>query len=57
MKPFDPHNLNHIDAYKQLCKTGVWPPEHDIIERLESPAWIMLIQGKMAAAWAESFEV
>ena len=51
---FDPYNLEHLEAYKVLLETGVWPvgfvPEGTVIPSM----WQIQIAHKMAEAWIES---
>jgi hypothetical protein len=51
MKNFDPRNLDHVEAYRHFCITGVWPTEHDIIERTRDPFWVVTIQGRLCEAY------
>lgn len=48
---FDPHNIEHIKAYKYLESVGHWPvgflPENIIINSM----WSMQIREKMADEW------
>lgn len=50
---FDPNNINHVIAYSQLQRTGMWPerflPEKIYIE----PNWQTILAYKMANAWID----
>jgi hypothetical protein len=52
---FDPYNPEHIEAWKEFCVTGVWPPECDVKERGSNPCWVILIQSKLAEAWVNNY--
>lgn len=52
---FDPHNIEHIRAYKHLMETGKWPLDF-AIEASGHPTtqlWQVEIVNKMANAWVE----
>lgn len=57
MKPFDPYDPDHRQAYRSFVETCIWPPECDIEERTKSPIWVILIQAKLAQAFIERTEL
>ena len=50
-KFFDPHNFDHLRAYRTLENTGNWPvgfiPDHVVFP----PHWQFLLRAKMAREW------
>ena len=54
---FDPHKMEHIRAYKALCRDGFWPQEFidemDAAGVEQEPCWQIGIAGKMADAWVD----
>lgn len=51
---FDPLNLEHLDAYAHLAKTGQWPDGFatDIITKQEyNPVWQVKLVAKIADCW------
>jgi hypothetical protein len=47
---FDPHNPEHLKAFDELDKTGIWPK--GFIDGLEiPPMWAVQLMNKMARAW------
>lgn len=50
---FDPHDINHVAAWKALEETGAWPqgfiPEGTVM----SEGWHRSLSYKMADAWVE----
>lgn len=50
---FDPNELSHLSAYKNLCETGFWP-ENFVPENIEFPnAWYMHLDSKIAKHFVE----
>jgi hypothetical protein len=53
---FDPHNKDHIEAWKHLCKTGCWPenflPEDIVIDYL----WQYQVTSKLASEYVKAFD-
>jgi hypothetical protein len=48
---FDPHNQEHLKAWKHLTQEGVWP-EGFIPEGMSiNPYWIIQITAKLADCW------
>jgi hypothetical protein len=51
---FDPYNMDHIEAYQHLGKTGHWP-EGFLPENIEiAPLWQIRILEKLANAWIDT---
>jgi hypothetical protein len=52
---FDVNNIEHVKAYRTLCKTGQWPPSFwDHIEQVELQIpmlWQPAIASKLAEAY------
>ncbi len=50
---FDPYNQDHIEAYRELEKTGSWDTSKLSDQKLSDPRpnWQMLLMAKMAKAW------
>ncbi len=50
---FDPQNVEHLKAYKHLCKTGTWPA-HFLPNNIEiKPLCSTLIRSKLADEWVK----
>lgn len=53
---FDPHNIEHLKAYRHLTQTGMWPkgfiPESVSFDR--NPTWFVSVVSKMAEEWVRS---
>ena len=48
---FDPYDIDHIEAYHQLCQTGEWPKGF-IPEGIEfTNVWQVELAQKLADAW------
>jgi hypothetical protein len=56
---FNPHNIEHLKAYRVLEKTGFWPKDF-LPKDGEGAEWPMLWQvelaAKMAQAWLQAAE-
>jgi hypothetical protein len=50
---FDPHDLKHLRAYRQLQTTGCWPEDFPPDHVELGTGWQMLITHKMADAWVD----
>jgi hypothetical protein len=53
---FDPHNIEHLKAYKLLQQNGQWPDyfyQHLKGLDFQNGAWSILIANKMADAYIE----
>lgn len=50
---FDIYNIDHLDAYLVLNKTGTWPEDFLPKNITFCPAWQIGLAGRMALAWAE----
>ena len=53
---FDPHNISHLKAWKELNKTGVWPRDFwELIKDkdFQGGHWAVLIANKIADAYIE----
>jgi len=54
---FDPHNINHLKAYKHLCHCGTLTPEFcdeiDDAGIVQEIGWQMGIAAKMADEWVK----
>jgi hypothetical protein len=50
---FDPHNINHIEAWVHLKKHGAWPtgfiPNHVKMDSV----WQVTVAWKLAEAWVD----
>ena len=53
-KFFNPYNVDHIKAYKNLMITGMWP-DGFLPEDIDyDPQWQVTIQAKMASCWVDA---
>ena len=48
---FDPHNIKHIEAYKELQDSGSWPPNFVPQKMVFPPLWFYSISMKIAECW------
>jgi hypothetical protein len=48
---FDPHNIEHINAYKHLESVGHWPKGFIPKDIIINSMWPMQIREKMCDAW------
>jgi|GEM_PF-3884640 len=49
---FDPLNIDHLRAYKNLQLKGTWPEDFVPWDDVEfEPNWQMMLQSKMADLW------
>lgn len=50
---FDIHNVEHLKAYEELMRTGIWPKrfwENNKLEKLDFPqCWQISLSNKMAS--------
>lgn len=55
---FNPHDINHVMAYRHLEETGSWPkgflPEE--VYNSMGPTWHVELVGMMAQAWLKHME-
>lgn len=52
-KFFDPYNVEHIKAYKELQVTGMWP-DGFLPDKIDyDPHWQIELQAKMAGFWVD----
>ena len=51
---FDVHNVDHLKAWRELSRSGVWP-EGFIPEDTTFPhMWMFLLMSRMSDAWVEN---
>ena len=50
---FNPHDIGHIKAYRQLQKTGAWPIGFFPAGVKMNPGWQASIAFKLARAWVD----
>jgi hypothetical protein len=56
---FNPHDLEHLKAYRVLEKTGMWPVEFvpsNVADQEWPLIWHALLAAKMTAAWLNAVE-
>jgi hypothetical protein len=53
---FDPHNKDHIEAYKHLCKTGCWPESFYKPEMTFNASWHFELSMKLAGEYIKAFD-
>lgn len=55
---FQPHNVDHLRAYRQLEETGKWPEafvqEMDKAGVVSHQGWQVVILSRLASAWLEN---
>lgn len=61
---FNPHEIEHLKAYRHLEKKGVWPKKFSSKlkdefgrELIFPNCWQVGVAGKMAAAWLNAAEL
>ena len=52
---FDPHNIEHIKAYRYLTTKGEWPKDFLPKNIDMTMQWQVGIMSKLASAWVEEF--
>jgi len=50
---FDPHNIDHIKAYRFLSETGTWPIGFVPLGMEFGPVWYAELATKMAECWVQ----
>ena len=48
---FDPHNKEHLKAYKHLEDTGAWPKGFVPRDIIFTTSWMASLNRKMADCW------